>query len=135
MGVSAGSAWAAVPRGSTIAAAIAATVVLVSRPLVSRGRRSWPGGLFGFMVNALLRTRRSEEHTSELQSRGHLVCRLLLEKKKRSGELAGGGRAAGGPAAGGACNPAGRRADGGAGGGVAGRGRRRGAAVVLVSDA
>src|SRR5439155_18231831 len=27
-------------------------------------------------------TRRSEEHTSELQSRGHLVCRLLLEKKK-----------------------------------------------------
>src|SRR5437870_11182442 len=27
---------------------------------------------------------RSEEHTSELQSRGHLVCRLLLEKKKAS---------------------------------------------------
>src|SRR5690625_7839663 len=26
---------------------------------------------------------RSEEHTSELQSRGHLVCRLLLEKKKK----------------------------------------------------
>src|SRR5690625_6051937 len=33
-------------------------------------------------------TRRSEEHTSELQSRGHLVCRLLLEKKnKRSRQL------------------------------------------------
>src|SRR5690625_6728602 len=30
-------------------------------------------------THALLR---SEEHTSELQSRGHLVCRLLLEKKK-----------------------------------------------------
>src|SRR5437870_6591022 len=28
---------------------------------------------------------RSEEHTSELQSRGHLVCRLLLEKKKTAG--------------------------------------------------
>src|SRR5437870_11013946 len=28
------------------------------------------------------RAGRSEEHTSELQSRGHLVCRLLLEKKK-----------------------------------------------------
>src|SRR5207253_9905284 len=28
------------------------------------------------------RRQRSEEHTSELQSRGHLVCRLLLEKKK-----------------------------------------------------
>src|SRR5439155_10428307 len=27
---------------------------------------------------------RSEEHTSELQSRGHLVCRLLLEKKTKS---------------------------------------------------
>src|SRR5690625_6139629 len=26
---------------------------------------------------------RSEEHTSELQSRGHLVCRLLLEKKNK----------------------------------------------------
>src|SRR6266702_5381607 len=30
--------------------------------------------------------RRSEEHTSELQSRGHLVCRLLLEKKKKTGQ-------------------------------------------------
>src|SRR5258708_21881756 len=29
------------------------------------------------------RRRRSEEHTSELQSPDHLVCRLLLEKKKR----------------------------------------------------
>src|SRR3712207_8348736 len=30
------------------------------------------------------RTRRSEEHTSELQSRQYLVCRLLLEKKKQT---------------------------------------------------
>src|SRR5207302_6193347 len=30
----------------------------------------------------LVRSRRSEEHTSELQSRENLVCRLLLEKKK-----------------------------------------------------
>src|SRR2546422_1338701 len=30
---------------------------------------------------------RSEEHTSELQSRLHLVCRLLLEKKKKKREL------------------------------------------------
>src|SRR2546429_4591005 len=36
-------------------------------------RRNSPGGR---------RRRRSEEHTSELQSRLHLVCRLLLEKKK-----------------------------------------------------
>src|SRR5690625_5578576 len=34
--------------------------------------------LEGFELNDM----RSEEHTSELQSRGHLVCRLLLEKKK-----------------------------------------------------
>src|SRR6266702_2784000 len=32
---------------------------------------------------SLNQARRSEEHTSELQSRGHLVCRLLLEKKKQ----------------------------------------------------
>src|SRR2546422_3716612 len=32
----------------------------------------------------ILPSRRSEEHTSELQSRLHLVCRLLLEKKKKN---------------------------------------------------
>src|SRR5689334_24356342 len=32
-------------------------------------------------------TRRSEEHTSELQSQFHLVCRLLLEKKKKTRAL------------------------------------------------
>src|SRR5690554_631460 len=32
---------------------------------------------------------RSEEHTSELQSRPHLVCRLLLEKKKKSASVTG----------------------------------------------
>src|SRR6266508_2666083 len=38
----------------------------------------WLIGRLYHMPNSL----RSEEHTSELQSRGHLVCRLLLEKKK-----------------------------------------------------
>src|SRR3989442_7710637 len=33
-------------------------------------------------VNGMKEKSRSEEHTSELQSRPHLVCRLLLEKKK-----------------------------------------------------
>src|SRR2546422_4863748 len=33
------------------------------------------------------RTQRSEEHTSELQSRLHLVCRLLLEKKKKTSHV------------------------------------------------
>src|SRR5690625_6833045 len=32
--------------------------------------------------NSVVIRNRSEEHTSKLQSRGHLVCRLLLEKKK-----------------------------------------------------
>src|SRR3989304_848961 len=40
-------------------------------------------------------THRSEEHTSELQSRLHLVCRLLLEKKK-TGHCAGGSGRGGG---------------------------------------
>src|SRR2546422_6967893 len=42
--------------------------------------------LRGLVAPRLQRTRtavRSEEHTSELQSRLHLVCRLLLEKKKK----------------------------------------------------
>src|SRR5439155_26245247 len=38
----------------------------------------WPGD---WGVHLLDIEQRSEEHTSELQSRGHLVCRLLLEKK------------------------------------------------------
>src|SRR5437660_3146577 len=44
-----------------------------SAPRRRRGRARHP---------ALASALRSEEHTSELQSRGHLVCRLLLEKKK-----------------------------------------------------
>src|SRR3712207_6863275 len=37
-----------------------------------------------YAVTALGRRMRSEEHTSELQSRQYLVCRLLLEKKKKN---------------------------------------------------
>src|SRR2546422_6070336 len=48
-----------------------------SRRRRTAGRRvrshDWRGSIWG----------RSEEHTSELQSRLHLVCRLLLEKKKK----------------------------------------------------
>src|SRR3712207_7387593 len=43
-----------------------------------------PEGAAGYRRRAAAYTgRRSEEHTSELQSRQYLVCRLLLEKKKR----------------------------------------------------
>src|SRR5690625_6094996 len=44
-----------------------------------RKRLAYIGSFIGFLLIG-----RSEEHTSELQSRGHLVCRLLLEKKKKS---------------------------------------------------
>src|SRR5436305_11040021 len=42
-------------------------------------RRYRPNGIRVFYCDQV----RSEEHTSELQSRPHLVCRLLLEKKKK----------------------------------------------------
>src|SRR5690606_41671298 len=56
------------------------------------GRGDGDGGRPGLLLRRPLRGRlllrrrllRSEEHTSELQSRENLVCRLLLEKKKRS---------------------------------------------------
>src|SRR5207253_9522653 len=51
------------------------------RSLLRPGQGLGPAALRQGEADAALR-RRSEEHTSELQSRGHLVCRLLLEKKK-----------------------------------------------------
>src|SRR4051794_41682866 len=46
------------------------------------------GTLTGLIsARAMRMTQRSEEHTSELQSPVHLVCRLLLEKKKHDDEL------------------------------------------------
>src|SRR3989442_9586808 len=52
-----------------------------SCPAPSRQRRTRePTGM-------ILRVPRSEEHTSELQSRPHLVCRLLLEKKKKEQKM------------------------------------------------
>src|SRR5690348_17444237 len=41
------------------------------------------GGLGPHEIGGVVREHRSEEHTSELQSPVHLVCRLLLEKKKK----------------------------------------------------
>src|SRR2546422_3935839 len=52
---------------------------LSHRPGVPRARRPDAPGCLELDV----RLPRSEEHTSELQSRLHLVCRLLLEKKKK----------------------------------------------------
>src|SRR5690606_40620075 len=49
------------------------------KDLVMHGQLDTPGGL---TIMAADTPSRSEEHTSELQSRENLVCRLLLEKKK-----------------------------------------------------
>src|SRR5687768_17738146 len=46
---------------------------------VATAKSGWPSD-----SDITLREVRSEEHTSELQSRLHLVCRLLLEKKKNT---------------------------------------------------
>src|SRR2546429_4862177 len=57
-----------------------------SRPLTKNMQESpTPLSVLGPQADAerqKIRQERSEEHTSELQSRLHLVCRLLLEKKK-----------------------------------------------------
>src|SRR2546422_8563784 len=52
-----------------------------------RTKKSADGWTSGSDVSVAL-FHRSEEHTSELQSRLHLVCRLLLEKKKKQNEIA-----------------------------------------------
>src|SRR5437016_8453356 len=49
--------------------------------------RRAPGGLEQRQVGCEVRVARSEEHTSELQSLTNLVCRLLLEKKKKRQEV------------------------------------------------
>src|SRR3712207_8842407 len=46
-------------------------------------RQFGSGGCRDWRRSAIVTPRRSEEHTSELQSRQYLVCRLLLEKKKK----------------------------------------------------
>src|SRR5437870_10009497 len=58
------------------------------RAATSGGRRSGVTGARKDLARACEMGRRSEEHTSELQSRGHLVCRLLLEKKKNNRVIA-----------------------------------------------
>src|SRR5438309_3437457 len=61
---------------------------------ISKGGRIWPSthscssttawSTRRTPLHAVVDEQRSEEHTSELQSQFHLVCRLLLEKKKKS---------------------------------------------------
>src|SRR2546422_4128787 len=71
-GRAADSGWSEPPRGWRARALVGAGPAQARRPArLSRRRHTAP-------------VARSEEHTSELQSRLHLVCRLLLEKKKKT---------------------------------------------------
>src|SRR5687768_18048402 len=70
---------------STFVAMIAAMRALPVRsgiPCVLLGVAAWVALHEAGVEPVVLGLARSEEHTSELQSRLHLVCRLLLEKKK-----------------------------------------------------
>src|SRR5262245_64727568 len=58
-------------------------LVIVPTPVLGAGERLARPPIVEHLVVVPLRDRRSEEHTSELQSLRHLVCRLLLEKKNR----------------------------------------------------
>src|SRR2546427_8815063 len=63
---------------------------LLGTCIIDRGRSVLEGaarslGCSPFPRDRAAPSRRSEEHTSELQSQSNLVCRLLLEKKNRSG--------------------------------------------------
>src|SRR3712207_4939880 len=66
-------------------AAIVTSAILASDGDLEEGLAETAGfGLAGLILLAIAFVARSEEHTSELQSRQYLVCRLLLEKKKNS---------------------------------------------------
>src|SRR5207249_5920949 len=73
--------WSKLPVSATSPALSTATPVALSQP----GPVTCFAQMYAPSVAAYLATKtRSEEHTSELQSRFDLVCRLLLEKKKRT---------------------------------------------------
>src|SRR5262245_64561223 len=82
-------------RVATVAMLASLPVGIAVAYLLARGRFPGKALLNGIVLLPLIlppvvsalpgkRPRRSEEHTSELQSLRHLVCRLLLEKKKKN---------------------------------------------------
>src|SRR5258708_18185990 len=61
--------------------------VVFTTPIIAALRRRFPDATLTYLVepeSGGAGPRRSEEHTSELQSPDHLVCRLLLEKKNNT---------------------------------------------------
>src|SRR2546422_6840229 len=77
------------PRPSAVACTMpppaeADTVCCASCDWISDSRNCICCPSWSRLDKSAIRRKRSEEHTSELQSRLHLVCRLLLEKKKKN---------------------------------------------------
>src|SRR5690625_5139871 len=70
-----------VEAGSGSGRSVGSGAELMGTIVSSRWLRPAPAEVRGGSTSVAGRGRRSEEHTSELQSRGQLVCRLLLEKK------------------------------------------------------
>src|SRR5687768_18165326 len=71
--------------GHLVAALFASTAGIEITSVAYKGNAPAVTDIVGGHIQAMFdqsNTARSEEHTSELQSRLHLVCRLLLEKKK-----------------------------------------------------
>src|SRR5688572_32309119 len=79
---------AARDRHAGVVGADLAVVAGVRGALAAGGRAGVAGGAHIAVVAAAGQQRmRSEEHTSELQSQSNLVCRLLLEKKKKNKKI------------------------------------------------
>src|SRR5690625_5872918 len=76
------SQFANIRKGGLIAVGLRDDDELISVRLTDGQKHIMIATKQGYLIR-FEEEQRSEEHTSELQSRGHLVCRLLLEKKKK----------------------------------------------------
>src|SRR2546429_1243506 len=72
---------------TTLFRSCACNQLLLAKHLGQAVLRPWESKERAVTPRQVRRVIRSEEHTSELQSRLHLVCRLLLEKKKKTEHL------------------------------------------------
>src|SRR5690625_5979692 len=78
--IASGGAHVGLELGST---RIKAALIDEHGTVLATGAHPWENSYIDGNWTYALDEVRSEEHTSELQSRGHLVCRLLLEKKNK----------------------------------------------------
>src|SRR2546427_5097549 len=70
-------------RSPMVRAALRAAMIPTVNGMMTVGLVQLPGMMTGQILAGSSPLVRSEEHTSELQSQSNLVCRLLLEKKKK----------------------------------------------------